>query len=54
MSGNWGMIDRDTPDEAYRKTSHVTGRDDLVLVFSDEFNVEGRTFYPGTRICPLL
>lgn len=37
--------DRDTPQDMYRKTG-VNG-EDLRLVFSDEFNVDGRTFYPG-------
>ena len=40
------MIDIDTPSEAYTKTSWRTG-EKFQLVFSDEFNVEGRTFYPG-------
>ena len=35
----------DTPQSMYRKTG-VNG-EDLRLVFSDEFNVDGRTFYPG-------
>lgn len=30
----------------YQKTSWRTG-EQLELVFSDEFNVDGRTFYPG-------
>ncbi|KAJ2914672.1 hypothetical protein MD484_g5735, partial [Candolleomyces efflorescens] len=46
MVGNYGLIDLDTPKSAYTKKSLETG-EDLVLVFSDEFNVEGRTFYPG-------
>lgn len=43
---NFGLIDNDTPQEAYSKKSYSTG-EDLVLVFSDEFNQDGRTFYPG-------
>ena len=43
---NFGLIDKDTPQEAYKKKSYVTG-EELILVFSDEFNEEGRTFYPG-------
>lgn len=46
MPGNWGLVDLDTPKEAYTKTSLDDGSD-LQLIFSDEFNVEGRTFYPG-------
>ncbi|BFZ57323.1 beta-glucan synthesis-associated protein [Savitreella phatthalungensis] len=39
------MIDPDTPQSAYTKQS-VFGKT-YKLVFSDEFNQEGRTFYPG-------
>jgi beta-glucanase (GH16 family) len=46
MVGNYGLIDLDTPKSAYTKKSLETG-EELVLVFSDEFNVEGRTFYAG-------
>ncbi|TIA69249.1 hypothetical protein E3P91_03710 [Wallemia ichthyophaga] len=42
---NFGMIDSDTPQSAHRRTS-FDGKPQ-VLVFSDEFNVDGRTFYPG-------
>lgn len=44
--GNWGLIDQDTPQDAYTKVSYESG-DEMQLVFSDEFNTEGRTFYPG-------
>jgi hypothetical protein len=39
------VIDPDTPSSAYKKT----GIDDaeLELVFSDEFNTDGRTFSVG-------
>ncbi|KAF9479722.1 glycoside hydrolase family 16 protein [Pholiota conissans] len=47
MSGNWGLIDRDTPSDAYTKVSYVNSEKELQLVFSDEFNVDGRSFYPG-------
>ena len=46
MPGNWGLIDRDTPTEARTKTDYVNGKT-WELVFSDEFNVDGRSFYPG-------
>lgn len=46
LPGNWAMIDKDTPQELLTKTSYVDGTQ-LELVFSDEFNVDGRTFYPG-------
>ncbi|ESK98039.1 glycoside hydrolase family 16 protein [Moniliophthora roreri MCA 2997] len=46
MPGNWGLIDLDTPQDAYTHKSFRDG-EDLQLVFSDEFNRDGRTFYPG-------
>ncbi|KAJ3550468.1 hypothetical protein NMY22_g456 [Coprinellus aureogranulatus] len=46
IRGNYGLIDKDTPLDVYTKKSLETG-DELVLVFSDEFNTEGRSFYPG-------
>lgn len=39
------LIDEDTPESAKTHTSHDGSTWDLV--FSDEFNVDGRTFYPG-------
>lgn len=40
-----GLIDNDTPSEAFTRT----GSDGKLydLVFSDEFNTDGRSFYPG-------
>ncbi|KXN92138.1 Beta-glucan synthesis-associated protein KRE6 [Leucoagaricus sp. SymC.cos] len=46
IPGNWGLIDKDTPQEAYTRKSYIND-EDYVLVFSDEFNQDGRTFYPG-------
>ncbi|KAF5374999.1 hypothetical protein D9758_000440 [Tetrapyrgos nigripes] len=46
MSGNWGLIDVETPEDAYTYPSFRDG-ETLQLVFSDEFNTDGRTFYPG-------
>lgn len=46
IPGNWGLIDVDTPQEVYTKTSFHDG-EELELVFSDEFEQEGRSFYPG-------
>ena len=40
-----GLIDPDTPEDAMTRES-IDG-DDLVLVFSDEFNSPNRTFYHG-------
>ncbi|KAJ6630282.1 glycoside hydrolase family 16 protein [Mycena sp. CBHHK59/15] len=39
------MIDNDTPSSAYTYTG--TDGKKYNLVFSDEFNVDGRSFYPG-------
>lgn len=44
--GNFGLIDLDTPKEAHTRAGYLDGSD-YVLVFSDEFNTDGRTFYPG-------
>ncbi|KAJ7103721.1 glycoside hydrolase family 16 protein [Mycena epipterygia] len=44
--GNFGLIDLDTPSDAYTITSLYSGKQ-MKLVFSDEFNTDGRTFYPG-------
>jgi hypothetical protein len=46
MTGNWGLIDLDTPHNVHTKTAY-TANQQMQLVFSDEFNVDGRTFYPG-------
>ena len=40
-----GLIDPDTPRSAMTRQSF--GGEELVLVFSDEFNTPNRTFYPG-------
>ncbi|KAF5313575.1 hypothetical protein D9611_010170 [Ephemerocybe angulata] len=45
-------IDPDTPQSARTRTG-FDGQD-YELVFSDEFNVEGRSFYPGTLAFPPL
>lgn len=44
--GNWGLIDIETPSSAYTRPAW-TGNTEMELVFSDEFNTDGRTFYPG-------
>ncbi|KAJ3736703.1 glycoside hydrolase family 16 protein [Lentinula guzmanii] len=46
MPGNWGMIDLETPQDAYTYTSFYDNSE-MQLIFSDEFNTDGRTFYPG-------
>ncbi|KAJ7152187.1 glycoside hydrolase family 16 protein [Mycena crocata] len=44
--GNFGLIDLETPADAYNIKSLYSGKD-MTLVFSDEFNTDGRSFYPG-------
>lgn len=39
------LIDTDTPSSAYSRTGFDGKK--YNLVFSDEFNLDGRTFYPG-------
>ncbi|KAI0630856.1 beta-glucan synthesis-associated [Trametes polyzona] len=46
MPGNWGLIDLETPKEAHTYPDFLTGKQ-WQLVWSDEFNTDGRTFYPG-------
>ncbi|KAK0496775.1 glycoside hydrolase family 16 protein [Armillaria luteobubalina] len=46
MPGNRGLIDVDTPASAHTKQSRQD-QSEWRLVFSDEFNTDGRTFYPG-------
>ncbi|KAJ7762856.1 beta-glucan synthesis-associated protein [Mycena maculata] len=45
--GNWGLIDLDTPQEMYTINGYHDPTQSMQLVFSDEFEMEGRTFYPG-------
>jgi beta-glucan synthesis-associated protein KRE6 len=45
MQTSFSLIDKDTPASAYTKASPVDGQT-MNLVFSDEFEVEGRSFYP--------
>src|ERR1700729_4630772 len=47
MPGNFAPIDLDTPQDAYTKASYMNPDDQWDLVFSDEFNTDGRSFYPG-------
>jgi hypothetical protein len=44
---NIGLIDIATPQTAYTKSSYANPNQQWDLVFSDEFNTDGRTFYPG-------
>ncbi|KAF7291215.1 GH16 domain-containing protein [Mycena indigotica] len=45
--GNFGLIDLHTPKEFYKVHSYNDPSQVLQLVFSDEFEEEGRSFYPG-------
>lgn len=45
IQGFRGLIDSDTPQSSYTRTG--TDGKPWTLVFSDEFNQDGRTFYPG-------
>ncbi|KAK4703627.1 beta-glucan synthesis-associated protein KRE6, partial [Phenoliferia sp. Uapishka_3] len=45
ITGLAGLIDADTPTEVYQRTG-FDGKS-YNLVFSDEFNKDGRTFWPG-------
>ncbi|KAJ7293423.1 glycoside hydrolase family 16 protein [Mycena rebaudengoi] len=47
MIGGWGLIDKDTPANARTLNSYHSPGKEMRLVFSDEFNTDGRTFYPG-------
>lgn len=47
ITNNIGLIDIATPQSAYTKASFANPNQQWDLVFSDEFNTDGRTFYPG-------
>lgn len=46
IPGHFSLIDRSTPDSALKHVSLETG-EEWDLIFSDEFDEEGRTFWPG-------
>ncbi|KAF8331869.1 beta-glucan synthesis-associated [Cantharellus anzutake] len=46
IGGHFALIDPDTPSDAQRIKAFTDGSM-YDLVFSDEFNQDGRTFYPG-------
>jgi len=50
MPGGFGLIDPDTPKSAYYYNTHKDNSK-WQLVFSDEFNVDGRSFYPVRLRC---
>ncbi|THU76922.1 hypothetical protein K435DRAFT_576838, partial [Dendrothele bispora CBS 962.96] len=43
IPGNWGLIDLDTPKDVYTKPSWKDSSKKMQLVFSDEFNKDGRS-----------
>ncbi|KAG9086264.1 hypothetical protein FS749_003769 [Ceratobasidium sp. UAMH 11750] len=45
LPGLPNLIDKDTPDSAKTRTGY--DGQEYELVFSDEFNLDGRSFYPG-------
>lgn len=47
ITGFRGLIDGDTPQSAYTLPSFYDSSQKLQLVFSDEFNLPNRTFWPG-------
>ena len=47
LQGRFSLIDPDTPQDAYTRVSLHDSSQTFDLVFSDEFNVDNRTFYPG-------
>ncbi|KAI0311695.1 glycoside hydrolase family 16 protein [Amylostereum chailletii] len=47
LIGYNGLIDVETPQDVYTRPSYNDPTKTLQLVWSDEFNVEGRSFYPG-------
>jgi beta-glucan synthesis-associated protein KRE6 len=47
LVNNISLIDPDTPQSAHSKPSFEDPTQTWDLVFSDEFNRDGRTFWPG-------
>ncbi|KAJ7114369.1 beta-glucan synthesis-associated [Mycena epipterygia] len=44
---SWSLIDLATPQDAYTIPSYHDPSKSMKLVFSDEFETDGRSFYPG-------
>ncbi|KAJ6495846.1 glycoside hydrolase family 16 protein [Mycena vulgaris] len=44
---SWSLIDLSTPKDAYTIPSYHDPSKSMKLVFSDEFETDGRSFYPG-------
>lgn len=49
LTGRFSLIDPDTPSSSNFYTSHNDGSQ-WQIIFSDEFNVDGRSFYPVSLI----
>ncbi len=47
MPGGFSLVDPETPQSAYTRSGWNDPSVSYELVFSDEFNTDGRTFYPG-------
>lgn len=47
FTGKVSLIDPDTPKEAMTIPGYLDPTQTFQLVFSDEFNADGRSFYPG-------
>ncbi|KZP06965.1 glycoside hydrolase family 16 protein, partial [Athelia psychrophila] len=47
MAGNWGLVNPDMPSRAHTTTSYGGGSECQLIFSDDEFNTDGRTFYPG-------
>ena len=47
IPGHRGLIDADTPTEAYTRKAFEDSTRTMQLIWSDEFNTDGRSFYPG-------
>lgn len=53
ISNDFGLIDPDTPSSALSYTT-FKDKSSWSLVFSDEFNVENRSFYAVSAVTPQL
>ncbi|KZP06983.1 glycoside hydrolase family 16 protein, partial [Athelia psychrophila] len=47
MTGNWSLVNPDTLSSAYTTTSYGDGSEWQLIFSDDEFNTDGRMFYPG-------
>lgn len=47
IPGNHGLIDLETPSDAIKGKVTLDDGSPMQLIFSDEFNTDGRSFYPG-------